>query len=89
MFPLQYDFRNAEAEFYSEVRWAGSRPLAIDSLRRAIAADPNNAGLRRNLAGFLIEDGKDVEAGEEIDRVRKLVPRGEIALFVNINPVTR
>lgn len=86
--PFDSWFRTAEADYYSDVRWKGSRPLAIAAIRRALARDPNNAGLRRNLVGFLVEAGDKDEAVRQMHILLGLVPNFQIPLFVNVNPAS-
>jgi hypothetical protein len=54
------------------------------ALNEAIAGDPWNAGLRRNLAGYLLEAGAEDAARAEVETVHRLTPRSRIVLRVNI-----
>lgn len=89
LFPLEHRLRLGLAEFYSTVRFKGSSLPAIVALAEALDDDPWNAGLRRNLAGFLIEAGNEEAAQAEIAAVHRISPRSNIALRVNVNPETR
>ncbi|MEO6381978.1 MAG: tetratricopeptide repeat protein [Nitrobacter sp.] len=71
------------------MRWSGSGEPCIEAIRAELDRDPHNAGLRRNLAGFLLEAEDLPEAQRQLDKVRLLVPRGTIPVFVNMNPATR
>lgn len=88
VFPLDPRIRAAPAQFYSVVRWPGSRDLAIAALREALADDPFNHGARRNLAGYLLEAGDRAGAEREIAMVQAFSPRSRIVLRVNVNPAS-
>ena len=87
-FPLDPRLRKALAEFYSVVRWPGSREQAIPVLRAALEDDPFAFDIRRNLAGYLLEDGDRPAAEREIAFIHAFSPRSQIVLHVNVNPAT-
>lgn len=89
VFPLERRFRTGAADFYAEFRFKGSGGAAIEAMRQALRQDPHNAGMRRNLAGFLVEAGDLDAAGAEVAAVARLTPRSHIVLRVNTNPLTR
>lgn len=86
IFPLDGRNRLAPAHFYSTVRYAGSREIAIKLLRAALVEDPYAIDLRRNLAGFLLEGGDRAGAERELAFVAQFSPRSKIVLWVNVNP---
>ncbi len=88
VFPLAPRIRMAPAQLYSQVRWKGSREQAIVVLRAALADNPYAVDFRRNLGGFLIENGEDAAAEVELQTVARLSPRSRIMLRVNTNPET-
>lgn len=88
VFPLDGRNRLAPAHFYSTVRYAGSREIAIELLRAALVEDPYAIDLRRNLAGFLLEAGDRAGAERELAFVAQFSPRSRIVLWVNVNPET-
>jgi hypothetical protein len=71
------------------VRWHGSRGPAIAAIRAALLVDPSNAGLHRNLAGLLIEDGDQDGGMRELAIVHRLAPMAPLSVYVNVNPETR
>jgi hypothetical protein len=89
VFPLDRWFRQGVANFYAERRFAGSGPSAIAAHREALADDPWSAGLRRNLAGFMVEAGDMEGARVEVEAVARITPRSQIVLRVNLNTETR
>lgn len=71
------------ANFYVDVHWSGSAPLAIDAIREALRHDPQAADLHRALAGYLYEIGDKVAAeheGAEVVRISRN-PQVNIRVF--------
>lgn len=88
VFPIDRRFRQGPAVYLSLHRWKGSRPLAIKTLREALATDQYSFDLRRNLAGFLFEDGDTPGAIDEISAIKRYQPGRDIPVIVNVNPAT-
>lgn len=87
-FPFDHRFRIAVAEYYSRIRWKGSRPEAIAAVRAALATDPFALDLHRNLAGLLYEDGDMAGSQREIAFLARYQPHWPVAIIVNANPAT-
>lgn len=84
MFPLERRFRLGLADYHSEVRWKGSTLAAIVAIEQALAGDPHNAGLRRNLIGLLLEAGNEDAAHAQAQLVKKITPKSQIVVRVGI-----
>lgn len=87
-FPLDHRFRSGVAEFYSIVRWKGSRAAAIDALTLALETNPFSLDLRRNLAALLWENGEQERAEAELLVIKALSPKAKLTIVVNVNPGT-
>lgn len=84
-----YRFRAGAAYYYASTRWKGSGPDAIASMRHALSLNPWSLDIRRNLAGFLLEQGDEKGALAEIAVINRAHPGLPVAVQVNQNPATR
>lgn len=80
--------RYAPAEFYSLVRWKGSRPGAIRALIAAIETNPYSPDFHRNLASLLYEEGDIPGAEREIHISHMIAPKHPAVLMLNANQDT-
>lgn len=87
-FPFDHRFRTGVAEYYSRVRWKGSRPGALAALDEAIKADPYGMDLHRNRAGFLYEKGDLAGVDRELLFMQRYMPGRQTTIVVNMNPAT-
>lgn len=59
------------------------RDYALKITARAIARDPYSAELRVSMAGYLYDAGRHDLAGREVENVRKITRRDEVAIRVS------
>jgi hypothetical protein len=82
LFPLQWRFRSGGAYFRTSVVGAGSRDEIKAEIRRALATNPFLLDLRRSLAGYLWEEGRQDEAVAELWFIRHIAPNAKIEIRV-------
>lgn len=87
-FPFDHRFRLGLAEFYSRVRWKGSRPMAIAAIEDGLRTDPYAMDLHRNLAGLLYEAGDGGGVAREVAILKRFMPHRNVAIIANANPAT-
>lgn len=84
LFPLQWRFRAGAAYFRTSVVGAGSREEIKAEIRRALETNPFLLDLRRSLAGYLWEEGRQDEAIAELWFIRRFAPNAKIEIRVAI-----
>ena len=81
-FPAFPRYLRAVANFYTDIHWKGSAPLAIEAIKEGLKKDPLAADLHRALAGYLYEVGDKEGAQREAGAVAQISRNKDVAIRV-------
>jgi len=81
-FPVSPRFLRAVANFYIDVAWPGSNPIAIEEIRKGIELDPLAGDLHRALAGYLYSQGDQAGAQNEAAIAAKIARQSGVQVRV-------